>query len=283
MLQSPTRTLNPGEWLQAALLLLVAAVLWVSLPDQILHEHVPVNPRQVLKLVIILAAIQIMGHVVLRSLGPRLGLSLTGLVSGFVSSTATHAAMGAQARDNAAHSRAFASAAVLSNVATAVQAMLMVGSMAAALWAQFAPYLLAMAGMAVLCGSIAFVRVPDVQPVADPSRFSLRQVLIFAALLTAISAVSAFVLHEWGQTAAWMATGLAAMVDVHVAIATIASQAPQAEAGVTILLLICLTINAMVKTVIAWVSAGPSRFAVEVSAYLALIALAPWVVWLLIH
>jgi uncharacterized membrane protein (DUF4010 family) len=140
-----------------------------------------------------------------------------------------------------------------------------------------------MAGMAVLCGSVAFVRVPEVQPVADPRRFNLRHVLIFAALLTAISAVSAFVLHEWGQTAAWIATGLAAMVDVHVAIATIASQSPQAEASVTIPLLICLTINAMVKTVIVWVSAGPSRFAVEVSVYLVLIALAPWAVWLLIH
>jgi uncharacterized membrane protein (DUF4010 family) len=160
-----------------------------------------------------------------------------------------------------------------------LQAMLMVSSIAAASWAQFAPYLLAMGAAAILCGIIAFARVQDVQPTTDQSRFSIRQPLIFAALLTVISGLSAFIQHEWGQTSAWIASALAAMVDVHVAVATIASQSLPSEATVAIPLLICLTINAFAKAVIAWVSAGRSRFAMDLSVYLALIAAAPWGVW----
>jgi uncharacterized membrane protein (DUF4010 family) len=279
MLQKPVRTLSSGEWQNIILVALAVLVLWPLFPDRILHAHLPINPRQVIRLVVILAVIQIVGHVVLRWFGPRLGLSFAGLVSGFVSSTATHAAMGAQAKSNPAHGKAYASAAVLSNVATALQAMLMVSSIATASWAQFAPYLLAMGVMAGVCGMIAMARMRDVQPSANQSRFSVRQPLIFAALLTLMSGLSAFIQHEWGQALAWVASGLAAMVDVHVAIATIASQSLPSDAAVTIPSLICLTINAFAKAVIAWVSAGRSRFAMDVSVYLALIAAAPWAVW----
>lgn len=281
MLLNPAHTLSVQERRHILVFTLAVLLLWPWLPDRILHEHLPVNPRQVLRLMIILSAIQLVGHVVLRWLGPRMGLSLAGLVSGFVSSTATHAAMGVQARANPADGRAYASAAVLSNVATALQAMLMVSSITAASWALFAPYLLSLAAAAVVGGVIAFTRVNDVQTTSHESRFSMRQSLVFAALLTAISGVSAFIQHEWGQMAAWIASGLAAMVDVHVAIASIASQPVQTEASVTIPLLICLTINAAIKAVIAWVSAGASRFATEVSLYLVLMACAPWCVWLL--
>jgi uncharacterized membrane protein (DUF4010 family) len=274
--------MSSREWKQAMLFVLAVLMLWPWLPDRIWHEHLPVNPRQVIRLMVILATIQIVGHMVLRWFGPRLGLSVAGLVSGFVSSTATHAAMGAQAKSNPAHGKAYASAAVLSNVATALQAMLMVSSIAKASWVQFAPYLLAMAAMAMVCGMIAFARVQDVQPSADQSQFSIRQPLIFAMLLTVISGLSAFIQHEWGQTTAWIASGLAAMVDVHVAIATLATQSLLSDTAVTIPLLICMTINSLTKAVIAWLSAGHSRFAIDVSVYLALIAAAPWGVWWLV-
>jgi uncharacterized membrane protein (DUF4010 family) len=281
MLANLAHILSVQERRHILVFTLAALLLWLWLPDRMLHEHLPVNPKQVLRLMIILSAIQLVGHVVLRWLGPRMSLSLAGLVSGFVSSTATHAAMGAQARVNPTDSQACASAAVLSNVATALQAMLMISSITAASWVLYAPYLLSLSAAAVVCGVIAFTRINDVQVTSHESRFSMRQSLVFAALLTAISGVSAFIQHEWGQMAAWIASGLAAMVDVHVAIASIASQPVQTEASVTIPLLICLTINAGIKAVIAWVSAGASRFATEVSLYLVLMACAPWCVWLL--
>jgi uncharacterized membrane protein (DUF4010 family) len=279
MLQRPSRIFSSGERQQIILVALCATVLWPWAPDRILGEHFPVNPRQVIRLVVILAAIQIAGHVVLRWFGPRLGLSLAGLVSGFVSSTATHAAMGAQARTHPVHGKAYASAAVLSNVATALQAMLMVSSIATTTWASFAPYLLAMAAMAIVCGIVAFARVQDIHSSADESRFSIKQPLIFAGLLTLISALSAFIQHEWGQTTAWIVSGLAAFVDVHVAIASLASQSSRADADVTIPLLICLTINAFSKAVISWMAAGRSRFTMDISLYLALITGAPWCIW----
>ena len=62
-------------------------------------------PRTMLLTVLLILALQAAGHVALRLLGVRAGLALSGLYSGFVSSTFTIAAMGAPARAEPAQQR----------------------------------------------------------------------------------------------------------------------------------------------------------------------------------
>src|SRR5690349_2223122 len=57
-----------------------------------------VDPRRLWALVVLLIALQAAAYVALRVAGPRIGLGLSGLASGFISSTATIAAMAARAR-----------------------------------------------------------------------------------------------------------------------------------------------------------------------------------------
>src|SRR5436309_13762384 len=80
-----------------------------------------VDPRRLWALVVLLITLQAAGYVALRIAGARLGLAISGLASGFISSTATIAAMGLRAPREPRRLGACVSGAVFSNIATVLQ------------------------------------------------------------------------------------------------------------------------------------------------------------------
>ncbi len=269
--------LSEREFTDAVILLSLGLILLPLLPDRDLSTTIQVNPNRLLRLVLIMSAIQAFGYVMLRMFGQRAGVSLAGLMSGFVSSTATHAAMGARARANPESSRAYMSAAVFSNVATGVQAMVIVLATSPARFASLVPYLATMIVAAAVCGGLAFRRIENVQTKSEDRAFSLWQAFLFAVLLTSVSGLSLWANRQWGEAAGWAAAMFAATVDVHVAIASLISQANTTNDSLVVPLLLCLLVNAFAKTVATFASAGLSRYSVEVGVCLAIIAGAPWV------
>jgi uncharacterized membrane protein (DUF4010 family) len=114
-------TLSDQELRDALVLAGAALVILPLAPNVPLAWMGGVNPRTVWLLVVLIMGVQSVGHIGLRLLGSRLGLPLSGLVAGFVSSTATIAAMGARARKQPEVRTACIAAAWLSTVATALQ------------------------------------------------------------------------------------------------------------------------------------------------------------------
>src|SRR5690606_23705603 len=104
--------------------LMLAAAALVILP---LTPREPIDPwgiiqlRQLWLLAVLVMAINSIGYIALRALGPRVGLIIAGLLSGFVSSTATIAAMGARVKENPELHRGAVAGAAASSVATIVQ------------------------------------------------------------------------------------------------------------------------------------------------------------------
>ena len=115
--------------------LLLAALVLVLLP---LAPATPVAalgglvPRTLLLTAVLILALQAAGHVALRVLGARAGLALSGLFSGFVSSTATIASLGARARAHPAERAACLTVAMFSTTATWLQVLMLVGALAPA-------------------------------------------------------------------------------------------------------------------------------------------------------
>jgi uncharacterized membrane protein (DUF4010 family) len=84
--------------LNDALILAAAALVLLPLaPDQYLGPFHALNPRTIWIIVILIMSISATGYIALRVMGPRIGLAITGLASGFVSSSATISSMGARA------------------------------------------------------------------------------------------------------------------------------------------------------------------------------------------
>jgi uncharacterized membrane protein (DUF4010 family) len=79
-------------------LVFAAATLIVLplLPNEQIGPLAGLNPRQIWIIVILVMAIGAIGHAAVRLAGVRFGLPLAGFASGFISGTATVAAMGAR-------------------------------------------------------------------------------------------------------------------------------------------------------------------------------------------
>jgi uncharacterized membrane protein (DUF4010 family) len=276
-----TRVLTEGEGRSILQLAAAALIVLPLIPDRPLPWLAEVNPRNLWRLAVILMTLQAAGHVAVRMTGAWLGLALSGLASGFVSSTATFAAMGARARAEPALRASCVAGALFSNVATIAQLTVLAVAVQPALLAALWPMLLA-GGVAAAAGAAAGLhRRRDTEAHAQPASnrmFSLRQAVMVAALLTGVTAGVALVQNTLGAGAATIATALAGFADVHSAAASAYSLAARGRLPMEQMLLAVLlafSANSLSKFVAAWV-AGGAGFAMRVLPGLALLAAAVW-------
>lgn len=278
-----TQVLGEQELRDALLLLASALVVLPLAPSQPLAWLGGVNLRAVWQLVVLLMTVQALGHVALRLLGARVGLPLSGLVAGFVSSTATIAAMGARAARHPELRTACVAGAWFSTVATALQLMLIAGLLYPAGLQRIAPIMGSALLMALLLGLAAFRRsaVPPDDGPAQGRAFSLRQSILLALLFTGIATTVAWLQQGLGTQATLVATALAGLADAHSSAAAVIGLAARGEidqATLLVAVLLAFTTNSVSKIVVAYATGG-MRYGSIVSAGLALVALAAWACW----
>ncbi len=268
-------------------LLLAASVLVVLplLPNRALPALGGLNPHTLWTLAVLLMVIQTLGHVALRWLGPVRGLALTGLLGGFVSSTATIAAMGRRAREHPAWFEACLAGALWSNLSTVVQLSVMTAVVAPGLLSRLAPALL-LAGAVTLGAGWWSARLARLrgEPAAPPAAavagrpFSPRAALVFAAAVGAMLFVAEQAHRRYGGSGVLVTTALAGLADAHAS----AVSALQLHAGGGLgagLAAACVgaafSTNALSKTVAA-ASGGSARFARLLAASQAAMVLGFW-------
>lgn len=220
------------EWLTEAELrdaLVLAAVALVIVP---LAPTVPwpgfggLAPRTAAWLVLVILLIQSAAHTARRLFGERHALGATGLLGGFVSSTATIATLGARARHaQGPVARQLAGAAGLSGAATWLQTLVLASVASPALLPQLVPVAAAGAATALLAGAW-FLRHRQAGPGAattpPPSGgrpLRLREALGVAALLLGVSVLVSWLQGRFGVQGVWAGTALAALVDGHAPLA----------------------------------------------------------------
>ncbi|QPF74402.1 MgtC/SapB family protein [Roseateles sp. DAIF2] len=255
-----TRVLNEQELHDGLLLAALALIVLPLMPDEPIAWLAGLKARTLLGLVTLLLLLQAAGHVALRALGARLGLTLTGLFSGLVSSTATIAAMGGRARAQPELRRAFAAAAVMSTAATWLQAAVLLGSLAPGLLRVVAP--VCMAGMLCALG-LALMLARGAPSVASgpgsggPLR--LREALLVATLLSAVSALVGWANGHFGEQGLLASVALAAFADAHAPMASLGSLAAQGRIAPQLLtqaLLLTIACNTLTRCVTACVAGG---------------------------
>ena len=279
-----TDVLTADELRDALLLAGAALVVLPLVPSRPIDWLGGVDPRRLWGLVVLLMMLQAAGYVALRIAGPRLGLALSGLASGFVSSTATFAAMGVHARAEPALLPACVSGALCSNVATMVQLALVAGAVHPPALAVIAPSLGTGALVAGATALLSLRAQPMRARAEHPSgrAFSLRDALIFAVLLSAVTAAVSLATARYGRAAAGVGAALAGFVDVHAAAASVFSLAAGGKipsGDVLLPLLIAFTTNTVSKLVAASGTGGP-RYAMRVGVGLLVLAVAVWAPWL---
>lgn len=275
--------LSEREFRDGLILATLGLVILPLMPDRFIGPFAALNPHTLCLLVLLIMAISAAGHIAVRLLGPRYGLSLAGLAGGFASSTATVASMGARSRQQPASLFAAAAAAMLSNVATMIQMGMVLAAVSWPSLLSMAPSLglggaLILAYALVLSCKAAQAETADAAMADERAAFDLKAALLLATGIALIGLLSAALLAWLGQRGLLLAVTLGGLADAHAAAASAASlvangQLPATTAQVAILA--ALTSNTCSKCVVAWASGG-ARFALLMLPGLLLALLALW-------
>lgn len=269
--------------LQDALIFAGATLVVLPLvPDRPMGPYGALNPYSIWVIVILIMAISAAGYVAVRLLGTRFGLPIAGLASGFISSTATIAAMGARAaKANEVLASAVAGA-VLSTIATIVQmALVLATTSMTTLLALAIP--LVCAGLAAIFYGAAFtvlaLRQRAEAEVQSSHAFSLSTAFVFALTLSIILIACAALRDQFGENGVIFAAAIAGFADTHSAAISVASLVASGQLtppDAVLPILAGLSTNTISKIVLA-ASSGGLSFALRVIPGLIMVALAAWV------
>jgi len=254
------------EELRAGLTLLAMSVILLPLlPHRELSPWFPINPHEIWLLTVLIAALSFAGYVAIRLAGPSIGVLLSGLAGGFVSSTAVTLNMARLARADGERGNIFAGAVLIANAVMMLRVLVIVGILNTELLAPLAPPLLlgafTLAGIAGYLANWGHEDSPVGKPLTLKNPFELPVVLEFGALLAVIT-VAAKLLSGWAGT--YGAVALAAvsgLVDVDAISISLARLAPQglAPAGAATAILVAVVANSLTKVALG-TTAGGLRF-----------------------
>lgn len=270
-------------------LILAAATLIILplVPNEFIGPFEAINPRNLWLIVIFVMTISALGHLALRWLGGRFGLPIVGLLSGFISSIATVAAMGVRAKETPSLISSAVAGATLSSLATVLQLTMLLAAihpptLEALMWPlAFGGISIAIYGLATTLNSFHKNKTKIDKPTKT---FSVKTALLFAAVI-AVALVASAALKVWfGQAGLVVASAVAGLADIHAAAISVASLAAASKlnpASTVIPILIAFSVNAISKAVTAVVSGG-KEFSHQVILGLIVQVSAIWLGWWLL-
>ena len=273
--------ISEAELTDALIFAAATLVVLPLMPDRYLGPFDAINPRIIWKIVILMMSISAGGYIAVRLVGPRFGLPIAGLASGFISSTATIGAMGERALQEPALARPAVAGAVLSTVATILQMAAVLAATSRSTLYQMRFSLIAAGVAALAYGAVLTIMSvrQEAPPAAQKGRaFSLRSAIFFAGIIAAMLLLSA-ALNAWlGKAGVLAAAAVAGFADTHSAAVSVASlvaagKLTAQEAIVPILA--GLTTNTVSKIAVA-ISSGGRRYAMQIIPGLVIVIGAAW-------
>ncbi len=212
-LETFVERLDKSEFLAVLKFLLVTVIILPVLPDQE-YTWFNLNPAAIWKIVILVSTLGFIGYVFTKKLGERVGLWLSGLLGGIVSSTAVTIAAGRIAQKDAQRGHAALQASLLAGAIMYMRVLVLVAIVNPAFvplaWLKFT--LLAVLGfvlaVSVKAGSAnrSQTESPELQ-----NPFEITPALLFAGLFVLFSVITTLV-KRWAGEAGLI--GLAAIVGV---------------------------------------------------------------------
>lgn len=288
-----TTVLREEELHDGLLLGALALVVLPLMPNEPLPWLAGMKAHSLMGLMLLLLALQAVGHAALRVAGPQAGLALSGLLSGLVSSTATIAAMGTRSRAEPQLRLACTAGAVMSTAATWLQAQ----AMLLALAPQAAMAALPVTGLGiVLAGGSGLLlahqsrRKEGTQNAAGPADgerrgpLRLREALILALMLSAVTIGVSWARQHFGASGLYGAVAIAAFADAHSPIASLAGLQASGQISrgqVLVGMLLAIGCNSLTRGLTAWLSGGWAFARLVIPTLLLPLLLCGGLTWLL--
>ena len=258
--------------------ILVVLVVLPAVPDRSLDVLYGLNPRFIWLMVVFVTGLGFVAYLLGQFLGPEQGIAVTGIIGGFVSSTATTVSMAEKTNQNRALYHIAAFAVVTASIVMFPRALIEVAVVNPALISSVALPLGVMTAVGVVAAGTLYWRTASDQTV-EPSElnnpFRLRPALVFGAIFAVVLLVSEYA-NVWFGTSGVYATaffsGLADVDAMTITLSKLAADGAISTQVATTGIVIAAIANTFVKAVLAWLL-GTRRLGRLVSLVLSVVIL----------
>ncbi|MDX1663020.1 MAG: MgtC/SapB family protein [Candidatus Promineifilaceae bacterium] len=188
------------------------------------------NPYEIWLLVVLISGISFLGYLLMKLVKPREGITLTGLLGGLASSTATTLSFAQRSQRNSALSRSFALAIMLAWIVMFGRALVEVATVNPALLdAVWLPLVVpAIAGLAYAAYLYFFApRVTDEEEVTLTNPFELGMAVQFGLIFAVVLFISRAGQVYLGETGVYISSFVAGLADVDAVVLSLAELARQ--------------------------------------------------------
>lgn len=278
--------IGPHELRATLKFLIIALVVLPLLPDAELDVLFGLNPRFVWLMVVFVSGLGFLGYVLAQILGPQMGIGLTGLLGGFVSSTATAMAMADRSRHQPELTRICGFATATASIAMFPRVLILVAVVSPGLVVSLVVPLTVMTavggGLSLLL--LVQLRINRPPPLNLDNPFRVQPALVFGALFAGVLLVVDLVGVVYGETGVYGAALLAGTVDANaitLSVSKLAFDGAITESVAVTAIVLAVVVNTLVKIGIVWMlgTASLGRLVAGILGPTAVIGVG--IVWLL--
>lgn len=243
----------------SAKFILVVLVVLPLLPNRELDVAFGLNPRFIWLMVVFVSGLSFVAYVLGRVIGVERGIAVTGVLGGFVSSTATAVSMAERTKEQHTLYRICAFSTVIASIVMFPRALIEVAVVNRELLPSVIVPLGAMTGFGVLVAIIVYryseeTEIPAGDGIKNP--FRLRPALLFGAVFAVVLLVSEYahtLLGESGIYAIAFVSGLADVDAITISLSRLAADGTISPELATSGIVIGAISNTLTKAAIVWI------------------------------
>lgn len=241
--------LDKAEFLAVIKFLIVTIIILPALPDKDYTKY-NLNPYRIWQLVILISSIGFVGYFLMKKFGDKVGIWLSGILGGIVSSTAVSIAMGNFAKNNNVASERALQATILASSVMYLRILVIIflinpviGSL---IWWKLIILFAAGILFAVLIkDNTQNSTAASISTIQNP--FEVKPALIFASLFVLLSIITILVKQYLGETGVLGLSAIVGVTDIDPFILSLITKQTMIDTIVIASILISMMSNTIVK------------------------------------
>lgn len=217
-LEGLVERLDKVEFLAIVKFLIVSVIILPILPNQS-YTQFDLNPHHIWRIVVLVSSIGFVGYFLTKQYGHKIGLWLSGVLGGIVSSTAVSVAMGRIAQNHAARSSEALRATILACSVMYVRLLVFIWiihpALAFALWWKLLSLMIIGVTISFTIRQRHDVAAVDGDGVSNlQNPFEIKPAAWFAILFIALTIISEYAKMYFGQSGLLLLSGIVGAVDI---------------------------------------------------------------------
>jgi uncharacterized membrane protein (DUF4010 family) len=243
--------LDKSEFLAVVKFLLVTLIILPALPDKNFTQF-DLNPYRIWQIVILVSSIGFVGYFLMKKFGDKVGLWLSGLMGGIVTSTAVSIAMGNIAKNNNLLAKRAFQATILASSMMYLRILVIIYFLNSSIayeiwWKLIVLFLFGLLAAIITREKTEVVTGSPISSIQNP--FEIKPAVMFAFLFILLSMVTISVKQFFGESGLLGLSAIVGVTDIDPFILSIINKQSLVENVINSAILISMMSNTVVKGV----------------------------------